>query len=125
MVSGGLVFGVFLAVELVHKFDNDENSKSDDEEIDDILDEITVGDMSGSIGTEEIGDIDREGRKVKTAGEEASNRHNNIIDERFDDGSESATNSDTDGEINDATAIDKFLELINEVTVGDFLNWME
>lgn len=52
------VFFLFAAVEVVNKAYKKEHGKGDDKEIDDVLDEITNCNVGGSVGAEEIGDID-------------------------------------------------------------------
>ena len=109
------VFGSFLiAVELVESFDNDEDGECDDEEIDDILDKITISDMGDGVGTKDVRNIDRKRGEIGTTSEEASDGHNDVID----NSREGATNSDTDSKIYDAAAIDKFFELLHERTLG-------
>lgn len=120
----GLV-GVFLTVEAVHHLDDEEDSEGNNEEIDDILDKVAVSDVGGRVGTEEVGNVDGESRKVETAGEKTSDRHDDVVDERFDDGGEGATDGDTDGEINDAAAVDEFFEFTDEAAVSDFLDGMK
>ncbi len=122
---GGSLLGVLFAIELIKHFDEDENGEGDEQEIDDILEEVAVGDMGGGVGAEEIGDVDGKGREIETAGEEAGDRHDDVVNERFDDGSEGATDGDANGEVNDATAIDKFFELVDKGAVGDGFDGME
>lgn len=86
------------------------------------MDEVAVGDVSGGVGTEEVGDVDSEGREVETTGEEAGDRHDDVVDERLDDGSKGATNGDTNGEIDDTAAIDEFFKLIDEIAMSDFFD---
>lgn len=112
-------FDVFSAVELVHGADDDEDNKSDEKKVDDVLEEVAVGDMSDGVGAEEVRNIESEARKVETAGEEAGNWHDDVVDERFDDSGEGTTDGDTDSEIDDATAVDKFFEFLDEIAFGD------
>ncbi len=86
------------------------------------MDEIAVGDVGGSVGAENIGDVNRKSREVETAGEEAGDRHDDIVDKGFHDGGEGATDGDTDRKVDDATAIDEFFELADKLTIGDFLD---
>lgn len=115
--TGG--FDVFSAVELVHGADDDEDDEGDEEEVDDVLEEVTIGDVGDGIGAEEVRNIESEARKVEAAGEEAGDWHDDVVDERFDDGSEGATDGDTDSEIDDATAIDELFEFLDEIAFGD------
>ena len=112
-----------LAVHAIDETDDNENCEGDDEKIDDILEEIAVGDVGDGVGAEEIGDVKGKGREVETASDKTGNRHNHVINKGFDDGGEGATNCDTDGEINNATAIDELAELFHESTFGDFFDW--
>lgn len=78
--------------------------------------------MSGGVGAKEIGYVDSKGRKIGTAGEKAGDRHNDIIDERLDDGGKSTTDGDTDGEIDDVAAINEFFEFVNKSAFGDLFD---
>ncbi len=79
-VLGGFGVGVFFAIETVHHFDDNKDSEGDDEKIDDVLDKIAIGNMGDGVGTEEVGNVDGEGREVGTASEKASDRHNDVVD---------------------------------------------
>lgn len=107
-------FSVFGTVEAVHGANNYEDDKGNEEEVDDVLDEVAVGDVGDRIGAEDVGDVEGEAGKVETAGEKARDWHDNVVDEGFDDGGEGATNCNTDGEIDDAAAVDKLFELLDE-----------
>lgn len=112
-------FDVFSAVELVHSADYDEDDKSNEEEVNNVLEEVSVGNVSNRIGAEEVWDIESEARKIKTTSEKTRDRHNDVVDKRFNNGSEGATDGDTDSEIDDATAVDKFFEFLDEIAFGD------
>ncbi len=79
------------------------------------MDETAVGDVGGTVGAEDVGDVDGEGAKIEAASKETGDRHNDVIDERIDDGGKGATNGDTDSEVDDATAVDEFFELVDKV----------
>lgn len=116
-------FFVVFAVHAVDEFDNDKDSESNNEEIDDVLQEVAISDVGNGIGAEEIRNVDREGGEIETTGEEAGNRHNHVVDEGFDDGSEGATDGDTNGEVDDATTVDELTKLLHERAFGDFFDW--
>lgn len=120
--SGFGVVGIFLAVELVYGTDDNKDNEGNDEKINDVLDEIAIGDMGGGIGAEDVWYVDSEGREVETAGEEAGNGHDDVVDERFDDSSEGATDGDTDGKVDDAAAVDELFKLVDEGAFGDFFD---
>lgn len=48
-------FLVVLAIHAVDEADDDEDSKGNNQEIDDVLDEVSVGDMSDSVSAEDVG----------------------------------------------------------------------
>lgn len=75
--------------------------------------------MGGGIGTEKIGDVDSEGRKIGTTSEKTGDRHNDVIDERFNDGGKRTTNGNTDSKINYVAAIDKLFEFADKGTFSD------
>lgn len=52
------------AVKSIHGFDDNKDSKSNDEKINDVLDEISVSDMSNGVSSENVGNIDGEGGKI-------------------------------------------------------------
>lgn len=80
LVLGGFGVGVFFAIEAVHHFDDNKDSEGDDEEIDDVLNKIAISDVSDGVGTEEVGNVDGEGREVGTTSKKASNGHNDVVD---------------------------------------------
>lgn len=85
--------------------------------------------MGSTVGAEDIGDVDSEGAEVETAGEEANDGHNNIVNKRINDGGEGATNGDTNCEINNAAAIDELLKFADKGALGNLfdrilLNWV-
>ena len=112
-------FDVFCAVEFVHGADNNKDNKGYEEKVDDILDEVAVGDVGDRVGAKEVRDVEGEAGKVETAGEKTGDWHDDIIDKGLNDGGKSSTPGDTDGEIDDATAVDKFFELLDEVAFCD------
>lgn len=67
------------AIEPVNSANKDEDCKSNDEEIDDVLKKVSISDMGGRIEPKDIGNVDGEGREVEATSEKASNWHNNVI----------------------------------------------
>lgn len=84
------------------------------------MDKVAVGDVGGSVGAEDVRDVDGEFREVGAAGEEAGDRHDDVVDERGDDRSESATDGDTDCELDDVAAVDKFAKFFEEIAPRKF-----
>lgn len=115
--AGG--FDVFRAIKLVHGADNNEDDEGDEKEVNDVLKEVAVGDVSDGVGSEKVRNVESEAGKVETAGEEAGDWHDDVVDERFDNSGEGTTNGDTNGEIDDATAVDEFFEFLDEVAFRD------
>lgn len=109
-------------IHAIDESDDNENSKSDNEEVDNVLEEVAVGDMSDRVGSKDIRDVKRKGGKIESAGEETSDGHNHVIYKRFNNGGKSATNSDTDGEVHNITAVDEFTEFFHEGAFGDFFD---
>ncbi len=109
--------GIFGAVKTIHCADNYKNRESNNEKVDNVLDEVTVSDVGGGFGAEDVWDINGEAREVKAASNEASDRHNNVVDEGINNSGESATDGDTDSEINDGATVDKFFEFLDKRTV--------
>ncbi len=119
------IFFFFTAVEIIDEADDQEHRKSDDEKVDNVLDKITDGDMSSSIGTEKVWDINRESGKIEAADEEATDRHHDIVHEGIDDCGERATNCDTNRKINNATTVDEFAKFFEKGAFGNFSNGMD
>lgn len=111
-----------LAVHTVDESNNDEDSEGNDEEIDDVLKEIAIGDMGDGVGTENIGDIKGEGGKIEATGKETGDRHNHIVHKGFNDGSKSATDGDTNSKVDNISAIDEFAKFFHESTFGEFFD---
>lgn len=84
------------------------------------MEEVTVGDVGGGVGAEDVGDVEGEFGEVEAAGEKAGDWHDDVVDKGIDDGGEGATDGDTDCEVDDAAAVDKLFELLDKVTFGDF-----
>lgn len=70
--------------------------------------------MGDGVGAEDVGNINGERTEIGTASDKGGDRHNDVIYEGFDDGGESAADCNTDGEVNDVAAVDKFCEFTEE-----------
>lgn len=108
----------------IHGFDDEENHPSDDEELDDVLNEVAVSDDGFGVSAEEIRNADGELSEVGAAHEKADDGHNDVVDEGIDDGGEGATDGNTDGEVNYGAAIDEFHEFFAEAA-GFFAGFFE
>lgn len=85
------------------------------------MEEVAIGNVGNSIGTKNVRHVDRERGKIETTGEKTGDWHDDVVDEGFYDSGKGATNSDTDGEINNATTIDELAEFFEEGTIFEFL----
>lgn len=110
------------AIHAIDKSDNNKDSKSNNKKVDDVLEEIAIGNMGDSVGAENVRDVDRESGKIKTTSKETGDGHDHIVYERFDNSSKSATNGNTDGEINDITTVDELAELFHKSAFGNFFD---
>ena len=113
-------------MEVVDDFDHEEDDKGDDEEVNNILDEIAIGDDSLIASAEEVGDSDGELGKVDAASDEPDNWHDDVIDKGINNGSKGRANDDAYGEVDDRAAVDKFGEFFAEgatffVELGEIL----
>lgn len=115
-------FFVVLAVHTVDKFDDNEDGEGNNDEVDNILEEVAISNVGNGISAEEIRDVDREGGEIKTAGDEAGDGHDHVIDKGFNDGGKGATDGNTNGEVDDAATIDEFTKFFHERTLGDFFD---
>lgn len=69
-----------MTVEAVNSANDDKNYESNEQEINYVLNEIAVGDVGYGVSAKNIRNINGETSKIKAAGEQAANRHDNIID---------------------------------------------
>ena len=100
------IFFVGLA-HAIHESHNDEDTESDDDEVDDVLDEHTVVDAGIFYRDAETGEVD-------TAENETDERGDDVIHEGIDNGGEGAAYDHTYCEIDDGATVDKFFEFGNE-----------
>lgn len=108
-------FGTF--THTVQSTDDNKDTKSDNQEVYDVLDEVAVGDYGRGAAAEEIRNRDCEVFKFGTAANERDDWHQNIIDEGSDDCRESTADDNADGEIHNVAFVDKFFEFIEEGAV--------
>ena len=106
-------FGFGGLLEFVEGADDEKDDKGDDEEIDDAFDEETELNLGGFAGAEEAGNGDREMAEVDATDEHTDDRHDDVVHQGGDNGAESATNDDTDSEIDDVAAVNEFLEFFD------------
>lgn len=76
--------------------------------------------MGYGIETKEIRDVDGKSGEVDATDEEADNWHDNVVDGGVHDGRESGADDDTDGELDDAAAVDKFFKFFENFVLFDF-----
>lgn len=57
-------FGIFGAVKFVHSANDDENREGDNEKVNDVLEEIAISNVSNGVGTEDVRNVNRKGRKI-------------------------------------------------------------
>lgn len=110
-------FGIAFAVEAIHGFDEEEEDPSNNEELDDALNEFAIGNGGFVVKTEKVVNVDGEIVEIYAAGEQTDDRCDDIINERIDDSIESATDCDTNGEVDDGAAIDEFDKFFANVDV--------
>lgn len=120
--GGGRLF-LLLVGELgdgVHGLDQRKDDDGHDEEVDDGRDETAVvegggagflGGFEGGVGVAVEGD--EEVGEIHLAGEQCQAGHDDVVDQRVDDGFEGGTDDDTDGHIQHVAAADKFLEFVD------------
>ncbi len=120
LFCGLLGFFVFEAIKAIHAFDNHKDNPGDDEELQDILDESTVTNFGGFASANPAWNGDGEVGKIDAATDEPNDWHNNVVDERIDDGGESAAHGNTYGEIDDGATIDKLDELFSKTAAFFF-----
>lgn len=85
------------------------------------MEEIAVSDVSDGVSAKDVGDVDGESGEIEATSEKARDGHDDVVDERFDDGGKSTTNGDTDGEIDDAAAVDEFAEFFEKAAIFEFM----
>lgn len=95
----GEAFSTF--AHFVEGADHDENYKANDEEVDDGLEEVAIVN-GGRFDTLNIGrDGEFEGAEVETTDNHRDKWHDDVINERGNNGGESATDDNADSEIHD------------------------
>ena len=113
----GLVFdggrsGFFL--EVVDEFDEKEDGEGDDEEIDDGLEEVAVV-YGGRFFDAEEGRTDKfKAGEVETADNHGDDGHDDVVYKGSDDGGESATDDDADGEVDNGATVNELFELFED-----------
>ena len=107
---GLFLLGFFLEGHFVDNADEHEDTKGDNEEVNDVLDKIAVAEMDGGIVTKKAGDSKFKVSKVNTTKNKANGRHNEIVDKGTDDFIESTTDDDPDRKIHNVATIDEIAE---------------
>lgn len=114
--SGG---GRFVFLEHVDRFDHQEDSPRDDDELDQDGDEIAVvqGRRGGGLRGSQVGiaraiEADKQLAEIDFAEDEAERRHDDVVDDGGDDFPESRTDDHTDGEINGVAFGDEGFEFL-------------
>lgn len=120
--QGGFCFGFFF-LEPVHKGDQAEDHKGHDDEIDDIGDEAAIGDhrQIGRFGFCQAADflagqVDEQVGKIHPADEDPQRRHDDVIDSRRYDLSESTPDDDTDGHVHYVAPERKVFEFLEKAS---------
>ena len=114
--------GLFLlAVQLVDALEHQEDTEGDDEEVDDVLNETTVGEYrcSGFLcgsqrGVVSIAKIDEQIGKVDAASSQADDRHEHVVDQRGDNLSKRAADDDTDSHVHYVALHGKLFEFTDK-----------
>lgn len=101
-------------MEVVDDFNHEEDDKSNDEEVDNILDEIAIGNDGLIASAEEVGDSDGELGEVDAASDEPDNWHDDVVYKGINNGSKGRANDDAYGEVDDRAAVDEFSEFFAE-----------
>ena len=88
MLFGGFVvcgcgffcgFGVFFAIDTVHPFDYHEDDPGNNEKLNNILDEITIGNYCFVTATEEIRYANSESSKIYASSKQSDDRHYDVV----------------------------------------------
>ena len=108
-------------VSLVDSLDDHEQDKGNQQELDDILDEAAVGKHSGtgilrSVQTCVVFTVqcDEHAGKVDLSSCNRYDRHDDVVDQRIDDGAECAADDDTDSHIDDVSARYELSEFLHK-----------
>ena len=96
--------------------DNEKNGKSDDQKIDDGVDEIAVierrraGGLGGGEGVERlVAEVDKEIGEINAAKDAAERRHQHIVDERGNYFPESGADNHADSQVQNVTLASRIL----------------
>lgn len=94
-------------MEFVNSLDEEEDHKGDDKEVDDVLDEVTVGDGSTAFATKEIWDGNAKRGEIKATADEADNWHDDVVNDWGNDSSKGRTDDDAYSEVHDVATVDE------------------
>ena len=94
-------------MELVDKFDHNEDYESNEKEVNNILDEVTISNGGTTFAAKDIRNGNAEACKVEAAADKADQRHDDIINDWSNDGRKGRADDDTYSEVHDITAIDE------------------
>ena len=94
-------------MELVDDLDQDEDDKGNQEEVNNILNEVTIGNGGTTFAAKEIRNGNAEAGKVEAAADKADQRHDDIVNDWSNDGRKGRADDDTYSEVHDITAIDE------------------
>lgn len=112
-------FGLFFPVESVDQFDEQEDCKSDDDEVESRLKKIPVVNRHGRDDFARCGclgllECDAQIGEIDSADQHADRRHDDIGYQRRDDFAEGRTDYDTDGQIDHIAPHGELLEFVYE-----------
>lgn len=99
---------------LVDEADKKEDYKSDDQEVNKSLDEVSIVNSCGFNAFNVGGDSNFQGSEVEATDEHRDDWHDDVIDERGDNRGKSATDDDTDGEVDYGATVNELLELFDD-----------
>lgn len=104
----GFLFSFFL--EFVHEANEYKDTEGNSEKIDSTLDEVAISDLSGGGATKEIWNHNGQMSEIDTANNDTNDGHEDVGNEGADNFAEGTTNDDTNCEVDDTAAVDKFFK---------------
>ena len=88
-------FSFFLCGEFIDNANEDKDTEGNNEEIYDVLNEVSIAKVSSAGAAEEVRNGNFEISKIDTTKDDADDWHNEVVDERADNFIERSTDNDT------------------------------
>lgn len=118
--AGGAADLLLLACEHVDRLDQEKNTESDDDKVDERLDEVAIVDGGGlhllHTGDDHPGQGDLQIREVHTTDQPSDRRHDDVVDNTTYDFTKRAADDHTDSHVHSIASDSEIFEFLNKFT---------